>query len=118
MKKLTKFNSENKEILTYGDCLEPAMKITDKEDAEQYFESYVEYIQRFLDKNPREDNKTAEDIAKNNLGYFAGYYSNETRERVERLFLCEHPVFGSIKERGIPTTEEAFKMGMDYTKKT
>jgi hypothetical protein len=34
---MTKFNPENKEALTYGECLDPAMKITDEADAKQYF---------------------------------------------------------------------------------
>jgi|ERR1035437_365213 hypothetical protein len=32
----TKFNSQNKETLTYGEALEPAMEITDADDAAQY----------------------------------------------------------------------------------
>ena len=48
---------------------------------------------------------------KSNLGYYAGYNSNEVRERVEELFECEHPVFGKIKELGPPTTKEAFDCG-------
>lgn len=34
---MTKFNPENKDILTYGDCLKPAMEITGKPTAEQAF---------------------------------------------------------------------------------
>lgn len=113
-KTFTKFNPEGKEKLTLGELLHPAMKITDEEDAKQYFEEYVKHIQKRLDENPRDDNSTAEDIAKSNLGYFAGYYDNETRERVERLFLCRHPIFGSIKENGAPTPVEAFKAGKNY----
>ena len=59
----------------------------------------------------------AEKICKSNLGYYAGYYDNETRARVEKLFLCEHPIFGSIKENGAPTPEEAFNAGKNYAKK-
>jgi len=114
---MTKFNPENKETLTYGECLGPAMEITDPKDAQQYLTEYVKHIQKYLDKEPRDDNMTAEDIAKVNLGYYAGYYSNETRVRVESLFTCSHPIFGSVKENGIPTAEEAFKMGEITAKK-
>ena len=113
---MTKFNPENKETLTFGDCLHPAMEITDPEDAQQYLAEYVNHIQKYLDKEPRDDGMTAEEIAKVNLGYFAGYYSNETRARVEELFMCSHPVFGSIKNNGSPTPEQAFKMGEDIAK--
>lgn len=53
----------------------------------------------------------AEAIQRSNLGYFAGYYDHATRARVERLFQCEHPVFGAIAVKGAPTAEEAFELG-------
>lgn len=110
---MTKFNKDNKELglLTIGDCLEPAMKITDKKDADQYLKDYIKYIDSFQEKDA-----SSESIAKSNLGYYAGYYSNEVRERVEKLFCCSHPVFGSIKENGIPTPQEAFDMGKNMNK--
>lgn len=87
------------------------MEITDQADADQYFRDYAKFIQAALDAEPRGDDMTAVQIAKVNLGYYAGYYSNETRERVERLFRCSHPVFGSIAAKGPPTSEEAFEVG-------
>lgn len=109
---MTKFNPNKKKNLTYGECLGPAMEITDQDDADQYLRDYVAHIQSALDKEPRGDAMTAEQIAATNLGYFAGYYDNETRERVERLFKCSHPVFGSIKTKGAPTAKEALELGM------
>jgi len=114
---MTKFNPENKETLTFGECLGPAMEITDPQDAQQYLTEYAKYTQKFLDKEPRDDDMTAEQICKVNLGYFAGYYDNETRVRVEELFTCSHPVFGSIKNNGSPSPEQAFNMGKDLAKK-
>ena len=108
---MTKFNPENKETLTYGECLGPAMGITEPEDARQYLRDYIDFIQCALDKEPRDDDKTAAEIAGINLGYYAGYYDHETRERVERLFDCSHPVFGKA-ENGTPTPEEAFSAGV------
>ena len=113
---MTKFNPENKELLTFGECLGPAMEITDPEDAQQYLTEYIKYTQTFLDKKPRDDGMTAEDICKVNLGYYAGYYDSDTRVRVESLFTCAHPVFGTIKDNGQPTAEEAFQKGMDLAK--
>lgn len=113
---MTKFNPENKEVLTYGECLHPPMKIEERADADQYFKDYVAYIQKHLDIEPRKDALTAEQIAKINLGYFAGYYDHETRKRVERLFKCSHPVFGSA-ERRIPTPQEALEAGLREGKK-
>ncbi len=113
---MTKFNPENKEVLTYGECLDPAMKITNKEDAEQYFNEYVKFIQKHLDKEPNEKGLSAEQIAKQNLGYYAGYYDKETRIRVENLFACSHPIFGNAAN-GVPTPEEAFEKGKELAQK-
>lgn len=105
MKKMTKFNPENKSVLTYGECLHPAMKITDEDDAKQYFEAYL----AFQKENMKDatGQYTAEQICKINLGYFAGYYDNETQQRVNRLFCTTHLIFGSSE----PTPEEAFECG-------
>jgi hypothetical protein len=97
---MTKFNPENKDVLTYGECLEPIMEIEDLEDAQQYLKDYVAYMQKILNKDPQENGITAEEIVKANIGYWAGYYGDDVRKRVEKLFSCEHPFFGSIKEEG------------------
>jgi hypothetical protein len=90
---MTKFNPQNQETLIYAECLGPAMEITDKEDADQYLAAYIDFIQAFLDKDPHKGGKTAEEIAKENLGYYAGYYNSETMQRVNELFLTKHPIF-------------------------
>ena len=108
---MTKFNPNNKEVLTYGDCLDPIFKINDKADAMQYKQAYIDYTQKMLDKEPRKDDMTAEQIVNVNIGYYAGYGSNDDRVRIEELFECSHPVFGSVKNNGIPTGKEAFECG-------
>jgi len=105
----TIFNPENKDSLTYGECLEPAMKITDPEDAKQYFEAYVEWQSRHMDG--ASGKHTPEEVCKINIGYFAGYYGDDTRQRVEKLFSCVHPIFGGIQENGPPTTKEIIELG-------
>lgn len=95
-----KFNPGNKDndTLTYGEALRPAMLITDKEEAMQYKRDYIAHIQQALDANPRSDGVTAEEIANTNIAYWSGYCSLEVQARVEELFECVHPVFGSIKD--------------------
>jgi len=93
----TIFNPDNKEILTYGECLNPAMEIVEQTDADQYFSAYVAYIEKALAKEPRNDNKTAEEIARINIGYWAGYYGYDVQERVKRLYLAPHPIFDNKK---------------------
>lgn len=97
-----------KEVITLGEKYNPAMKIIDQVEADTYFEEIVEHCMSF----GKTSRKEAEIIERSNLGYYAGYYNSETRERVERLFHCSHPVFGSIAEKGEPTIEEAFEMGL------
>lgn len=86
---------------TIGDLYKPAMEIHDESDAREYGMRHGQ---------TREE---AEGIQRQNLGYFAGYYDSETRERVERLFSCTHPVFGSIAQNGEPTFQEAFDKGRE-----
>ena len=92
---------------TFGDCLDPAMKVTDPEEAKAYLEAYTQHIAELRPCGTA----LAVKVARENLGYWAGYYDNETRARVERLFGCAHPAFGAIAEKGPPTPEEAFEMG-------
>ncbi len=85
------------------------MEITDQAAAEAYFEECVQHNMIYgVKKHARSE---AEKIERANLGYYAGYYDSETRERVERLFKCSHPIFGSISKNGSPTVEEAFEAG-------
>ena len=79
--------------MTSGEKYDPAMKITDQAAADEYFEACVEQTMRH--GYPRAE---AERIERTNLAYYAGYYDDETRERVERLFRCVHPVFGAISQ--------------------
>jgi hypothetical protein len=101
-----------KKDITIGEKYRPAMEITDQEEADRYFEICVQHTMTF-----GKSRKEAEKIERSNLGYYAGYYSEEVRERVERLFKCAHPVFGSIAENGSPTSEEAFEAGKKWATK-
>jgi hypothetical protein len=108
---MIKFNPENKEVLTYGEALHPAMKVQDKEEARQYLADYAAFIQKFLEKKPNPQGFTAMEIAMKNIGYFAGYYDAETNRRIQALFDVEHPIFGKTT----PTPEEAFNAGVKLT---
>ncbi len=96
-----------KHDITIGDKYKPAMEITDLQEAAAYFEECVQHTMTYGQTRQR-----AEEIEHSNLGYFAGYYDNKTRARVERLFCCAHPIFGAIAEKGPPTSEEAFAAGV------
>lgn len=92
--------------ISIGDKYGPAMEMTDPAEAAEYFERCVAHSMDW-----GHDRKEAERIEKINLGYYAGYYSNETRTRVEKLFLCAHPVFGAIAAVDPPSPEVALREG-------
>lgn len=92
--------------ITIGDKYGPAMEIQTQAEADEYFEVCVQHCM-----SHGRTRQEAESVERSNLGYFAGYCSHETRERVERLFRCAHPIFGSIAKHGAPTPEKAFEMG-------
>jgi hypothetical protein len=103
--------------ITNGQKYDPAMEIQTQEEADAYFEACVEHnlrLQKLEGKTP--DEQVAQANERQSLGYWAGYYDDETRERVERLFKCAHPFFGPIAEKGAPTPEEAFQMGVEKGK--
>jgi len=87
-------------------CYDYAMQITDPVEADLYLEFL---IGRCIAAG--RTRAEADAIERENLGYWAGYYDNETRARVERLFRCEHPVFGAIAVNGPPTLEQALEAG-------
>lgn len=92
---------------TFGETLGPAMSITEQCEADSYFEKLV---QHWMDCDKSRAREVAESIVRENLGYWAGHYDDETQERVNRLFKTEHPVFGKRK----PTAEEAFEAGKTW----
>ena len=100
-----------KMLISIGDKYRPAMEITDQAAADAYFQQCVAHTMAF-----GKSQEEAEGIERLNLGHYAGYYGSETRERVERLFKCAHPVFGAIAERGEPTAEQALEAGRNAAK--
>lgn len=96
------------ENATSMEVLGPAMEVTDQAEADAYFEAMLRHV---TSREPRLDREVAEKNLRDHIGYWAGYYSHETRLRVERLFRCEHPVFGPAA-KGPPGPEEAFRAGV------
>lgn len=78
------------------DILTRAMLVTTEEEAKEYKQAYIKYVQKALKDKPRNDNTTAEQIVNSNLGYFSGYYKRETQERIQKLYGASHPIFGSL----------------------
>lgn len=94
--------------ITVGELYGPAMEITTKEAAQEYLQVIVAHIVESLEEQGEPvSSEKATEIALSNLGYIAGYYDNETCQRVYELFGAEHPVFGNT----YPMPEEAFQIG-------
>lgn len=97
--------------MNYSELYDPAMEVQTKEEAEACF--------KVIQDRYSEDGvypEISDKIIKANLGYWAAYGNAERRERIERLYDCEHPIFGMIKQLGSPTTEEAFELGANRAK--
>ena len=98
---------------TYGDIYGPAMELTTKEEADDWWESAVENMVSRCDKSREE----AEDMVGQNLGYWTGYYDTATAQRVFELFAhrnVSHPIFG---KRADVTPEEAFNAGFELARR-
>ena len=97
--------------MTIAERYDPAMTITEEKEADAYFEVLVVYAMRTFGKSREE----AERDERTSLGYYAAYFGRETRERVEKLFDCEHPVFGPVSVELSP--EELVLRGMRWASK-
>ena len=96
-------------VITYGDKYTPAMKIETQDDADAYFEACVQHSMLYGTSR-----KKAEAIERENLGYYAGYFSDEVQQRVNRLFRTRHPIFGTYTT----TPTEALNMGIKRGRKS
>ena len=83
---------------TFGELLHPAMKIQNQDEADEYLERLIRH-----GRLHGQTRLKAEEIALANLGYWTGYYDQETASRVFRLFNCSHPIFGT--KRNLSTLE-------------
>lgn len=86
---------KGKSLRTMREIFDAALKCKDKEEGTEFLKAYVAL-------------GIPEEVAKQNLGYFAGYYNQKTMDTVYELFGAEHPVFG----RELPGPEKAFAMGV------
>lgn len=102
---------EGKELNTIMEVFDEALRCakTDKNKASDFFKAYVESILNVNDEvNTYAE---AEEIAKSNLGYFAGYCNREICDIIYKTYQCSHPIFGDKPYDVSP--EEAFEKGME-----
>ena len=105
---------EGKTLKTMGEIFNTALDVAKTGDGDRcqaFLTSYVEYIVSESNRNVAE----AENIAKSNLGYFAGYYSSEVYETINKAYGAVHPVFGGNPFEVSP--EEAYRKGLEAGRK-
>ena len=104
---------KDKEYKTFGELFNLALKLA-KENPVEANEWLVEYIGYIAHENTCDFEKASR-IAKSNLGYFAGYYDQETCDIIYKTYQCSHPIFGDKPFEVDP--EEAYKKGLEMGKK-
>jgi len=99
--------------ITIGEQYKPAMEITDQAEADTYFELLVAYTMGALAAQNYEGNVRArsEQITRQNIGYYAGYYDVETMQRVNKLYNTTHPVFGDTYPDPVVAFEAGKQLG-------
>ena len=102
-------NYRGKELNTIGEVFNEALRLakTDNDEAQDFFYQYVNHIS-FVNKYSWD--KSIE-IAKSNLGYFAGYYNQEVCDIIYKTYQCSHPIFGDKPFSVDP--EEAYRKGLE-----
>ncbi len=96
---------------TFGEVFDSANACTTKEEAQAWLKKEIERHSVEYKYTPEESEK----IIKANLGYFAGYYDEATRVKIETLFGAQHPIFGSVSRKWTP--DEIFKKGVELGQK-
>ena len=105
---------EGKTLETMGEIFNTALDVAETGDGDRcqaFLTSYVEYIVSESNNNVAE----AENIAKSNLGYFAGYYNSEVYETINKAYGAVHPVFGCNPFDLSP--EEVYRKGLEAGRK-
>lgn len=92
---------------TNSDKYGPAMDITKQEKADEWLAACAEHRMRMAPVSLLE----AELLERDAIAYYAGYFGEEVRLRVERLFKCTHPTFGSVRNGGV-SMEDAYRTGL------
>ena len=106
---------ENKKYETMEEIFDLANSLAKegiKSKCDQFLNAYVTSI---LDLNESVTNyEDALNIAKSNLGYFAGYYDRKTYDRINKAYGAIHPVFKTNPFDIAP--EEAYRIGLEMGK--
>lgn len=106
-------NYRGKELKTIGEVFEVALQLA-KENTKEAEEFFYQYVQHISSSNNWSWDKSIE-VAKSNLGYFAGYYDRKTYDIIHKVYDAQHPIFGCNPFD--LTSEEAFNKGKELSEK-
>lgn len=104
MGKPSTFSWYGESLESMNDIWEEVVHIVELGDellAKEFIDDYGTFIES---TNECEDGRW---VAMQNIGYMAGYYDEDIRQKVYQFFEVEHPIFGTRT----PTPEEAFEEG-------
>lgn len=101
------FEWYGQQLRTMGEIFDEALHIIELDDPLLFTEFIDDYGTYLESQHAEEDGRH---LARQNLGYMAGYYDQETARKVYAAFECEHPIFGTE----FPTPEEAFEKGKEW----
>ena len=104
------YNFENK---TFVNIFEYGLKLAEEksEYCSDFFNAYINHIFKNNFTKPESNVKSIKDAtiaAKDNFGYYAGYYGNDVRKLIAETYNALHPYFGN---RYDITNKEAFEIG-------
>ena len=103
--------------ITLSEKYGPALKAQTKEEADAYLQLCIHHNLDVCEKDGVERTyDEAEQIEKDNIAYWAGYYSRDDMKRMEELYGAKHPVLGSYKDYNKMTTQEIFEAGAQWGK--
>lgn len=100
---------EGKNLDIIGAIFDEALSIAkyNPYKAKDFLDKYVHHIME-VEGTSYDD---ALKVAKNNLGYFAGYYDAEICDLIYEVYCTEHPIFG--KKPYDISPEDAFNAGLE-----
>lgn len=76
---------------TIGECYANIGKVSTVEQAGEYLDALVTWSMATHGQTRDE----AETMQQHNIGYWSGYYDEETGRRIRHLFGTRHPVYGT-----------------------
>lgn len=90
---------------------EAAMHLETEEQAEAWLDKIsAEYLQN----NPLAEPEATRTKFRESAAYYAGYFGQDTRARVERIFKTAHPILGAWDRPDPLSIPDIIKLGFEF----